>query len=672
MKFRLVKLSAAKNLLFSPVVIFSLFGPTTSFAKDLHVSTTGNDSVTYVNNSLATPWKTVDHGLYNLKAGDHLYIHGGTYSPHYPVVLTSDYARQTYGGDPSEVNNSQSGTVNSPVVVEKWSNESVVIDLGGLPQYVSGVTGVQSEHKYDDQYIQLDNKSYWTFRGLTFINAQMVFKVGEDYSSTHNTFDNLKITAARGGDNAAPIHIYNSNGDYASILNCVITGPGQSVHWNTSAVYVNRVNHLKILNNTLSNAPIGIYFKHRNDAMSSSDANIEVAYNFIYETSRSSLEYNGKYSKIHHNIFGANSASAHFGDANGAAGADYNEIDHNTFFAGAINFSSDRESGDDPLGVVGNVVTNNIFHQSLNVLTTSPTANTNTFGKNLYPSNNAIKGYNNSTIPISGDSLVGVPTYVGGSAPTTTSGFAQAATSLARYAATDGTDLGANPTPPSNPSDSDGDGVSDSADNCPAVANANQADRDGDGLGNMCDPYTIVASLITTIASQDGYILGAGTPNTGGDLAVGDNAGNLPYRTILDFTLPGDLVSVSSAIVKVWKASTLGAPAAIGTNIPLDLSVGGFGGNATLAAGDATAAATIATAAALPQPGLIGSYQTSLSSAAVGAINSGLATTRIIQLRAAFVQPTDNDSTQDCYTFASANNATASYRPQLVVIGIRP
>ena len=36
--------------------------------------------------------------------------------------------------------------------------------------------------------------------------------------------------------------------------------------------------------------------------------------------------------------------------------------------------------------------------------------------------------------------------------------------------------------------DTDGDGVGDNADNCPANANANQADADGDGVGNPCDP----------------------------------------------------------------------------------------------------------------------------------------------------------------------------------------
>ncbi len=36
--------------------------------------------------------------------------------------------------------------------------------------------------------------------------------------------------------------------------------------------------------------------------------------------------------------------------------------------------------------------------------------------------------------------------------------------------------------------DSDGDGVPDDADNCPATANADQADVDDDGAGDACDP----------------------------------------------------------------------------------------------------------------------------------------------------------------------------------------
>ena len=39
--------------------------------------------------------------------------------------------------------------------------------------------------------------------------------------------------------------------------------------------------------------------------------------------------------------------------------------------------------------------------------------------------------------------------------------------------------------------DNDADGVADSHDNCPGTANADQADRDGDGAGDACDPREI-------------------------------------------------------------------------------------------------------------------------------------------------------------------------------------
>lgn len=62
----------------------------------------------------------------------------------------------------------------------------------------------------------------------------------------------------------------------------------------------------------------------------------------------------------------------------------------------------------------------------------------------------------------------------------------------------DGTEPTPAPTPTTPPTpappDADADGVTDAADNCPAVANARQEDIDGDGVGDVCDNCAAMAN----------------------------------------------------------------------------------------------------------------------------------------------------------------------------------
>ena len=53
--------------------------------------------------------------------------------------------------------------------------------------------------------------------------------------------------------------------------------------------------------------------------------------------------------------------------------------------------------------------------------------------------------------------------------------------------------------------DLDADGVLDSLDNCPAIANADQADSDGDGNGNACDNCSTVANANQCDSDGDGF-----------------------------------------------------------------------------------------------------------------------------------------------------------------------
>jgi hypothetical protein len=68
--------------------------------------------------------------------------------------------------------------------------------------------------------------------------------------------------------------------------------------------------------------------------------------------------------------------------------------------------------------------------------------------------------------------------------------------------------------------DDDGDGVPDEDDNCPLVANADQADADGDGLGDACD----------TDVEPDAGEVDAGGTNTGDEDAGSADAGDTDAR----------------------------------------------------------------------------------------------------------------------------------------------
>ncbi|AFU98474.1 PHB depolymerase family esterase [Simiduia agarivorans] len=88
----------------------------------------------------------------------------------------------------------------------------------------------------------------------------------------------------------------------------------------------------------------------------------------------------------------------------------------------------------------------------------------------------------------------------------------------------------------SQPTDTDGDGVPDATDNCPAVANPDQADSDGDGTGDACDSSGFECTQTT--ASNYAHVQ-AGRATVSGSYAYAVGSGDLLglYNTFYSATL---------------------------------------------------------------------------------------------------------------------------------------
>ena len=88
-----------------------------------------------------------------------------------------------------------------------------------------------------------------------------------------------------------------------------------------------------------------------------------------------------------------------------------------------------------------------------------------------------------------------------------------------------GADGGGGGGGPSGAADTDGDGVADASDNCPAAPNAGQADGDGDGAGDVCDVCPADANTTTCSGPNPDDTDADGVPNAQDNCPAVANSG---------------------------------------------------------------------------------------------------------------------------------------------------
>lgn len=97
---------------------------------------------------------------------------------------------------------------------------------------------------------------------------------------------------------------------------------------------------------------------------------------------------------------------------------------------------------------------------------------------------------------------------------------------------------------PPAPNDTDGDGIADSLDNCPSIANPDQSDSDGDGIGDACDTGGGPPASCEEFTSSNYSHVAAGRATTNGWYAFATGSGdNLGLYTLYHVTTVSETAS---------------------------------------------------------------------------------------------------------------------------------
>jgi hypothetical protein len=293
--------------------------------------------------------------------------------------------------------------------------------------------------------------TFWDGMGITLAGTTG-FMFGVNSAAHHHTIRHFvgQMTGS-GGDNVAFFMNENAGPNYFGCFQNKFIGPGVggSVHPNTSGFIVFSCTHHRIENNEVENFPRPYYFKHANDPAGPTP---EIYWRNNYAANGESF-FSGDaasgVAEISNNLF---VGTVDISNGGGGLPPGGQTILHNTII-GNLKFSGGGD-GEGNHSVTNAVAQNNIITGFLMLLAyQSVDANTNLTDWNLIGSGVVyqfggeitLAQWQSTSVPSGQDanSIAGLPTFSGGSSPTTIAGYALSG-GFGVAAANDGADMGAN------------------------------------------------------------------------------------------------------------------------------------------------------------------------------------------------------------------------------------
>ena len=422
------------------LIVLFLLVATSAPCKDLFVSTTGSDAVTYANNDIDHPWLTILKAMQNVQAGDVVYFREGTYTiPSGGITITTGFS---------------AGSSGSPIRFTSYPGETAT--------WYSTQTNVTIRVGRD----------YWHFDNLDFLHEPSGSMSGDrgffqcGYSTTGaNGFwvkdSTFEMTGC--GDNYGAVHLKMESGgcNLVEIENNVIVNSNAgrcSGTTNTSGIITFLNKTVKILNNEIYGPPMGIYIKHGSSDTTCANYDFQIKNNWVRYNYRRAFFNNSHCVVVENNIFDGRGASgdssdngaSQFNESNGGAGSDYVTINHNTFLGGVV-FNED-DNGVQNATFTNNLVYDRVFNIHPYTYGTSGDGNVDA-DYNLYKTSTAVRVDNTNYTLAQWQSASSEDANALSATPTFTStdfdsvdDFALTSGSAGYQACADGSDMGADIT----------------------------------------------------------------------------------------------------------------------------------------------------------------------------------------------------------------------------------